>query len=944
VSDGAGKARARLPRGVVGIDLGTSHTALAFAECVPGAKPAALPIRQWVGGRRSAAQLLLPSVAYSPLEGELSGADAERWVTGEYARIRSEETIGRGITSAKSWLCHSGVDRLGKILPWGASAIAEADKLSPVEVSRRILVQAFAAVAEHHPAFASDELAIVITVPASFDQTARQLTVMAAERAGLAARLLEEPQAAFYEYVGQHRSELETLVAERGPLRVLVCDVGGGTTDLSLIDVARAESSLALRRTAVGRHLLLGGDNMDLAIARRAEQKLAEERHAGPLDPGQLGQLRIAARSAKEQLLAPSAAASHALTIVGAGSDLFAGSLRVELSREEVREIVLEGFFPLTPAGQLPDARRSGLTTLGLPFERDPAITRHIAQFLERHASGSLPDALLFNGGVMRSELVRARLADCLRAWGAKNVVVLSAHDPDLAVCRGAVRYGLALAGHGPRIEGGAAQGYYVAIDAGEGGGLRRGLCVVPRGSKEGERHVLASRRFELLLGRPARFELYAHDSALHPPGASVELDADYQPLPPLSAVLTAADRALDTRVRVQLDGELSAVGTVELGCTLVDEGGRPTPPSGASAAGTMDEPRRRFQLAFELGTRARGRANEPSAAPVRPSNKPRPPAPVDARRWHAAEEALVRVFGKGRKDVAAREVKDLSRTLERALGPRKDWDVDLSRRIADLLLADIKARLRSEDHERAFWMLAGFCLRPGFGHPSDPERIARLWPSFDAGLSHNREAERGWQQYWIAWRRIAGGLTEPWQTHVRDVIDPGLSPAELKLKKPKHLRLLAPDELLELASQLERVPAARRSELGRWLLDRTWSDRDPRLWTYIGRIGARVPAYASAHHVLAGSVVERWLEQLLRERWNEVSTAAASAFVMSRVSGDETRDIAAPLRAEVARALERAGAPEEWRRAVLEYVPVTSAEREARFADDLPLGLRLVE
>jgi hypothetical protein len=537
----------------------------------------------------------------------------------------------------------------------------------------------------------------------------------------------------------------------------------------------------------------------------------------------------------------------------------------------------------------------------------------------------------------MRSDLVRERLRDCLRGWGAREIVILSASDPELAVCRGAVRYGLALAGHGARIEGGTAQGYYVAVD-GASAERRRALCVVPRGAREGERHVLRARRFELLLGRPARFELYAHDSALHEPGDSVALDAEFQPLPVLTTVPRIEGLAADTRVIVQLEGELSAVGTVELDCTLAE-------PEAPAAAGQADA-RGRFRLAFELGRRD-GESERPASTlpPSRSRPAPKSSAPgVDAQRWSAAEEALARVFGKGRKDVTAREVKDLTRTLERGLGARKEWDLELSRRLADALLAQARGRSRSEDHERVFWMLAGFCLRPGFGHARDAERLTALWPAFDAGLTHHKDAERSWQQYWIAWRRVAAGLSEEMQTHVRDVIDPALAPAELKLKKPKSLRLGPQDELLDLGGHLERVASSRRAELGRWLLDRTWSDRDPRLWTHIGRLGARVPAYASAHYVLGASVVERWIEQLLRERWGEVSTAAASAFSMSRVTGDETRDVAAPVRAEVARALDRIGASTEWQRAVLEYVPISNAERVALFAEDLPLGLRLVE
>jgi hypothetical protein len=314
-----------------------------------------------------------------------------------------------------------------------------------------------------------------------------------------------------------------------------------------------------------------------------------------------------------------------------------------------------------------------------------------------------------------------------------------------------------------------------------------------------------------------------------------------------------------------------------------------------------------------------------------------------DRARFAAAEEAISRVLGKGRKDVAAREVKDLVRTLERALGPRKAWDLELNRKLADAVLTGRKARLRSEDHERAFWMLAGYCLRPGFGHPLDGQRISQLWPTFAEGVQH-RDSERAWQQFWIAWRRVAGGLDEAMQSRIRELLDTVLAPAELKLKKPKGFRPRAESELLELASHLERSEASQRAELGRWLVERTWSDRDPRLWTHIGRIGARVPTYASAHYALKGVVVERWIEQLLRERWSEVGTAAASAVSLGRVTGDLVRDVNPKLRGEIASALARVGAPEPWQRALLEHVPVTRAEREEQLGDDLPLGLRLVE
>ena len=902
------------PLGVVGIDLGTSHTALSWSLAGPAAAPISIEIPQWVAGRRRALLPLLPSVLYAPLPGEMPAEadDGQDWLVGEYARIRSQETRGRAIASAKSWLCHSGVDRLGPILPWGAGELANTPQLSPVEASRRLLEHVRRVFEAREPNLDLAQLSVVLTVPASFDQTARKLTLLAAERAQLRVRLLEEPQAAFYEYIGRSLPELSEL-ARRGPLRVLVCDVGGGTTDLSLIEVAERGGELEFRRSAVGRHLLLGGDNMDLAVARRAESKGG----GGPLDPQRFGQLLLAARRAKEQLLSADAPATVPIRLLGAGAELFASSWSAELERAEVQELVLDGFFPMTAAGELPSARRSGLTSFGLPYEREPAITRHIAEFIARQAGGQLPDALLLNGGVMQSELVQQRLLETFRRWGARDITRLSAPDPLLAVSRGAVRFGLALLGQGPRIVGGSAHGYYVGV-ASEAGAAQQALCLVPRGSKEGERHLLGDQRFELLLGRPARFEVYASATALHAPGERVEIDADFQRLPPVTALLALPAGAGPTRAEVQLEAELSAVGTLELGCTLVDP------------ATSAERTPARLSLAFEL-----------QPGPVPPAAARAAPG-VDTARFLEAEESLARVFGKGRKDVSEREVKDLRGALERALGPRKSWDLELNRRLVDRLLGAHRGRLRSEEHERAFWMLVGYCLRPGFGHALDSQRIAQLWPAFDAGLG-SRDSERNWQQYWIAWRRLAGGLAEEMQARIRELCDPWLAPAERKLKKPKGFRPLALDELWALVSQLERVPAEKKAELGHWLLERTWSDRDPRLWVYLGRLGARVPAYSSAHHALKGSVVERWVEQLLRERWSEVNSAAACALSLARVTGDQVRDLGARIRGDVAVALERVGAPAAWQRAVLELTPLSEAERAEQLGDDLPLGLRLL-
>jgi hypothetical protein len=763
---------------------------------------------------------------------------------------------------------------------------------------------------------------LILTVPASFDEVARELTVRAAERAGLSVRLLEEPQAAFYDYVTRRGTgELSELVTERAePALVLVCDVGGGTTDLSLIRVTRDEhEAIGLERVAVGRHLLLGGDNIDLALAHLCEPRLIEP-------PERLEQRRFAAlvhacRAAKERLLSREPPDEVPIRLLGLGSQLVGSTLSTTLTRPEVERVVLEGFLPLVAKGEKTAAKRAGLVSFGLPYEPEPAITRHVAEFLARHLPEGVPlAAVLLNGGLFRAERARERLLEALAVFAGVSPKLLSHTDPDLAVARGAVAYGLALRGRGLRITGGTAHGFFVAVEA-SAAGSTRAVCVVPRGAREGERHVAASRPLALRLGQPVRFELYAgEDERVVAPGELVEIDDEhFTKLSPLVATFDAGTTAGE-ELRVLLEGELSSVGTVELGC--LEE---------TAAAGA----RRHFRLAFDLN-------KPPAAEPPARSASARPSGLPAADRLTRALDAIDRVFGKSRKDVKPRETKDLIRELERLLGERATWSGELNRTLFDALATKHAARRRSPDHERTFWMLAGYCLRPGFGHPKDAERIRLLAPLFDQSLAHTGEP-RSWQAYFVAWRRIAAGLDEATQTRMRDLFDPLLAPPELKLKPPKGFRPDAPDEMLELASWLERVPAEQRAALGHWLLERTWTSRDPRIWAAIGRIGARVPTYASAHYVIAASTAERFLDHLLREKWRDVPTAAHAAVQLARKTGDRARDVSDRVRGEVVRALEAFGAAPEAVQQVREFVPVADAER-AEWFEDLPAGLRLVE
>ncbi len=925
---------------IVGIDLGTTHTAVAWAPLDEQAQIRDFPLPQLVAAHELAPRKLLPSFLYRPLSDEAVADPWSEapWVVGEYARERGRSVSGRLVSSAKSWLSHAAVDRTAAILPWGDNPLLDEERLSPVDASARLLDHVKRTWNQKNPELPLEEQQVVLTVPASFDQAARQLTLQAAAQAGLAVRLLEEPQAAFYDYMSRTPSkDLSAQVAntEHRALTVLVCDIGGGTTDLSLIEVGLdADDRKLVDRVAVGKHLLLGGDNLDLALSHALEKRLSPEK----LDPGRFSALVAQCRHAKERLLGDDAPASVPISVAGSGAALIGSTLRTELEREQVERLVFDGFFPFVEADAEPVRKRSALIAFGLPYENDAAITRHIASFLKRHAERR-PNALLVNGGLFNAPSVRKRVREVLERLTGVAPIVLEQPDPDLAVARGAVAFGRALHGHGLRIGGGSAHGYYVGLDT--PGRERKLLCVVPRGAKEAEPYLIRSKPLSLTIGTPVRFELFATESGKnHAPGELVPFDPErFEVLPPVMA--SFAEGARVARVPVALRGELSAVGTLELSCEVLGPSSEKIP--------------ERYALAFEL------RGLEPEPKPLKPgtsdSKKPRdssqaedlgspgsglPPSKL-GKRFDEAAAAILRIFGKGRQDVSPRETKNLIRELERLLGERRSWNLELSRALFDLVAPKHRARKRSVDHERMYWMLSGYCLRPGFGHPLDRQRVQWLWPLFAEGVSFGDE-RRNWEQFLIAWRRVCGGLNEAEQTKIRDILDPYLAPSELKLKKPKSFRPTAPDLVLELASWLERVPAKRRGALGDWVLERTWTDRDPRLWAAIGRIGARVPAYASAHYVLAPKKAEEYVDHLLRERWDDLSSAGFAAVQLGRRTDDRARDLSPSVRRELLLRMERSNIRTDWVQAVREFVAVDSESRAELFGEELPVGLSLLE
>ncbi len=567
---------------VVGIDLGTTHSALAVAPLAEGSeRVAVVGIQQLVSAGALKDSPLLPSFLYFAHESEAALGlpwDAERrFAVGEYARSRGAEAPQRVIASAKSWLSYGGVDRRAGLLPLNAAE--DIEKISPVEASFRFLDhlnEAFRAARPEDGDLAEQE--VVLTVPASFDAGARDLTVEAAMAAGFdQVTLLEEPQAALYAWIEQSGDAWRTHL--RAGDRILVIDIGGGTTDFSLMDASEQDGSLELRRVAVGDHILLGGDNMDLALAHVVGQELAAQ--GKELDRFQLTALSHACRSGKERLLSDATLSEVAVVLPSRGSQLLGGSIRGELRRAQVEQYLLEGFFPRVAASEAPKARpRAGLTQVGLPYASDPAITKHLAAFLSRHAFGNegvAPTAILFNGGVLKAELLRTRLIDTLNDWlaqrGASPARVLPGEDLDLAVARGAAYYGLVRHGRGLRIRGGTAHAYYVGIESPMPAlpGMEPpvlALCVAPFGMEEGSQAQLPPQELYVVVGEPVTFRFFGSTTRRADfAGAVLEhwRPGELEELPLIELTLPPAGRAAGDVVAVQLQASITAIGTLKL-------------------------------------------------------------------------------------------------------------------------------------------------------------------------------------------------------------------------------------------------------------------------------------------------------------------------------------------------------------------------------------------
>lgn len=996
-------------RYVIGIDLGTTNSAVAYVDLMDeesatvteDAQPTersiqTLRIPQLVAAGEVAPRSILPSFLYLPGDYDLPPSstalpwDTDRdYVVGEFAREQGANVPDRLVASAKSWLSYAAVDRTAPILPWGASG--EVDKVSPVEASTRYLRHIREAwnaqmvvedddevlnlaelgkgdfddeegVGDRERALTQsranqgwfDEQLVVLTVPASFDEAARELTLAAARAAGIArAVLLEEPQAAFYAWLSRHEADWQKRM-DAGQL-ILVCDVGGGTTDFTIIAVREGATGLRFDRLAVGDHLMLGGDNMDLTLGRLLETKLMGQ--PGKLDARRWPQLVYQARKAKEMLLGRSTEqGSVDITLMGEAGKLIAGTLTSSLDQTEIQQVILDGFFPASALQDKPtDSRRSGLTELGLPYVQDPAITHHLAHFWQRFETllqdetgrdALFPDYLLFNGGTLAPQVIRNRLTETIANWFQPVVNQSDGDDwqpaelenpqPELAVALGAAYYGLVRVGKGVRVGSGSPRSFYIGIgnssaESNQNGGngadlaasqsLIGAICLIPRGTEEGYEVRLQQLDFEALTNQPVSFQLYSSSTRLGDKlGDQVELSADeVTSLPPIQTVLRYGRRGTTDRLPVQLGVRLTEVGTLELWCY-------------------SQKSEHRWQLQFDVR-----QIEQAEDAPVLEET-------IDQATVEAAQTLIRQTFSQ-EAEASSHPPAQLRRTLEEMFEiPKEAWPTPLIRQLADALLETMNDRAITADHEARWLNLLGFCMRPGFGDPVDEWRMKRIWQLYFQGLQHPKQTQNR-TEWWIFWRRVAGGMKAGQQVdfynHIRSYVLGGGGKRRKKAQSPypKSLNDAEISEIWLALANFEWLPANIKVELGRALLQegKKRGYKLQELWA-LSRLGARVPAYGPVDRLIPGAEASAWLEAILKMPLQHVDGVAQVLVMLARHTGDRVRDVPDENRDRVAVWLAQHPKSDRFKSLLLDgEASMDKEERERMFGDSLPDGLVII-
>lgn len=924
-------------RYIIGIDLGTTNTCVAYADMENSRQSIQnfrIPQLKSLSAIEDLPTLSSCCCLTSPGEWP-SGALDLPWsknpevFVGFFAKDYGSRIPTKLVCSAKSWLCHSGANRREKILPFEASDTLQ--RISPIEASALYLRHVREAwnhlMAKGDVENEFDQQAVILTVPASFDEVARSLTVEAAKMAGYThVTLLEEPQAAFYSWIAQHEHHWAKKLYPGS--RILVCDIGGGTTDFSLIEVCETEGKLGFQRQSVGDHLLLGGDNMDAALAHFIEAKLKEELQL-EFTHFQWLQILHQARKAKEALLSENAPLKYSVAIQGAGSQIVQNTLTLELKKNEVEELLLKGFWGITSWDEAKIVRKgSGIRSLGLPYEEEPSITKHLAHFLEgsaRAGRGEVlkPDFILFNGGAVKPLFFQQAILESLKTWfPEKNPKILESYHLDLAVARGAVYYGKARQGHGIRIGGGVPRAYYFAVETQEQKDslIKQAITLVPRGAEEGSifelKHSFWSRP-----NTPIAFRMYSSNIRLDDKvGDLISIDPKEMQLhPPIHTLLRFGKGSLQETAKemipVHLVAALTPLGTLEVGLK----------------SQISDH---RWSLEFQLRKES-GQENSLSVL-----DKRRQDETFDLEYLLNAQK-VIKKFYQGDVDFKSSQIMEhLEKTLDQN---RQDWSLNTLRELWTELNKQAPQRKTSLEKEARWWNLAGFLLRPGYGFPLDDFRLKELWKIILADSKSNRSPDCLLQS-WICYRRVAGGLNKGQQMQLsNDLLTSIYSKKSGKIEIKNKNELYLYHEKIRSLAAMEFLDMSIKEKLGCALLarieSRCYSSAD--LWA-LGRIGARHLVYGSLAHVIPREVCSRWVKALLEK--TDVPPEALSFLIGQLARKTKLRELNLPdeLLQQSLRRFESTGYLERLKTLLFEDGDLTKEEQGHIFGDNLPLGLSL--
>ena len=866
-------------RFIIGIDLGTTQCALSYVDLEDkNLKVRNFNIPQMVADGQIEDLPTLPSVLYLPEESlEVSFPEwitSRSAITGRYAIELGFKIPSRYVHSSKSWLCHPRIERTAPILPWQSEVVDQ--KVSPVDAATEFLnflVQAWDSVMlAKDETFAFKRQKVVVTIPASFDPAARNLTLEAIEKSDIpSVVLLEEPQAAFYDYL--HRNPKRMVHDLQGVDTVLVIDIGGGTTDFSLIgiDWKNGSDHPEFSRVAVGPHLLIGGDNLDLAIARQVD---AAFKHKGKkLVAKQWLSILNQSHLAKESILADSEDGKVHFSVSGAGSKVLAGASKIGLERADLRNLMIDGFFPVVESDDKPDEDGSlGLSEAGLPFTRDAAVTKHLAAFLKDNNIN--PDAVLFNGGTLQADCLKERLFEVLSLWKGREPKVLSNPHPTLAVAAGAAYFGMVSMGLGKRIQSGNPVSIYLGIGNSNSSKSDRYtpetlLCLLPKDSETEKEFEVEGKTFGIDLSRDSAFYLFYTPN---PPkaenlGRTIRFNSKrYLALPPVRVKARTGKGEKQVVLRVKL----RETGYLQLLCDEID--------------GNFSQ-----ELRFDLGN---NESIDKSTASVDSGDKKRTPF----------TKTHLKKIGKLLDEAFEEKIpfNTLFKGIEEIIGsPRNTWEAEMLRELFDVFIKE-EDRFRSSESSLSNWYrILGFCLRPGFGVAGDVERVDKIWSMLDDEFEYSNP--EFWSDRWVMFKRIAPGLSIERQEEVKSKVEPILFPPKKQVKGVRKVGQHERNQIWRLIGHLERLPVAEKERLGWWALRSQQSfGKDALALNAVGRLGARDLAYAPDTCLVSQPTANEWAEFLFKRALPGNSYLDWALREIGRKTGDRLIQIDDVLRKKI--------------------------------------------